>query len=113
MAQSRTQSSHKPAHKAHADALRLTRKDGVYYYRRRLPRHLGTEVSVSLGTRNFREAEHLAQALDLIYSRRVTTVSDLSGENSASWRGLPPIFRAATVPVSRCRRAPLHDVPTH
>ncbi len=52
MAESLTKSSPK----AHADATRLTRKDGTYYYRRRLPVPDKTDIAISLGTRNFREA---------------------------------------------------------
>jgi hypothetical protein len=78
MAQRLTQSSPKASPRTHADATRLTRKDGVYYYRRRLPGPDRTDVAVSLGTRNFREAEHLAEGLDLLYSRTVKTVSDPS-----------------------------------
>ena len=63
------------SHKGRPGCSHLTRKEGVYYYRRRLPDHLGTDVAVSLGTRNFREAEHLAEALDLIYRRSVKTAS--------------------------------------
>jgi hypothetical protein len=42
----------------------ITRKRGVYYYRRRLPRHPTREVTLSLRTRCFREAQWLAAALD-------------------------------------------------
>jgi hypothetical protein len=35
----------------------ITRKRGVYYYRRRLPQHLGGEVSLSLRTKSFRREE--------------------------------------------------------
>lgn len=37
--------------------------DGSYHYRRRLPGQLG-EISISLGTRHFREAEHRATLID-------------------------------------------------
>lgn len=80
MAKRLTQTSHKPSHKGHADASRLTRKDGVYYYRRRLPDHLGTDLALSLGTRQFREAEHLAEVLNSAFSLAVqsaTTATDL------------------------------------
>ena len=41
----------------------MTRKRGVYYFRRRLPHpHFG-EVTLSLGTRRYREAEYLAAAV--------------------------------------------------
>lgn len=42
----------------------ITRKRGVYYYRRRLPIGVGGEIAFSLQTRVFREAEWLAQRLD-------------------------------------------------
>jgi integrase len=63
------------SHTKRAAASHLTRKDGIYYYRRRLPDHLGTDVALSLGTRNFREAEHLAEAIDLTYRRAVNSVT--------------------------------------
>ena len=42
----------------------ITRKRGVYYYRRRLPRHPTRELTLSLRTRSFREAQWLAALLD-------------------------------------------------
>jgi hypothetical protein len=42
----------------------ITRKRGVYYYRRRLPQHPSRELALSLRTRCFREAEWLAAKLD-------------------------------------------------
>lgn len=59
-----THASHIVSHKGRLGASHLTRKDGIYYYRRRLPEHLGTDVALSLGTRRFREAEHLAEHPD-------------------------------------------------
>jgi integrase len=53
----------------------VTKKDGVFYYRRRLPDHLGTDVALSLGTRSFREAEHLAEQLDTVFERVTPSVS--------------------------------------
>jgi hypothetical protein len=50
-----TQPSHIASHKGRPGCSHLTKKEGVYYYRRRLPDHLGTDVALSLGTRNFRE----------------------------------------------------------
>lgn len=41
-----------------ASPSRLTRKRGVFYWRRRLPN--GREVAISLTTRGYREAEHRA-----------------------------------------------------
>jgi site-specific recombinase XerD len=42
----------------------ITLKRGVYHYRRRLPRHPTREVTLSLRTRSFREAQWLAAILD-------------------------------------------------
>lgn len=42
----------------------ITQKRGIYHYRRRLPGHARGEVLVSLRTRNYREAEHLAALMD-------------------------------------------------
>jgi hypothetical protein len=70
-----TQRSHKCSRGTSSVASRLTRKRGVYYYRRRLPSRLGTDVALSLGTRKYREAEHLAEALDAVFRRAVNTVA--------------------------------------
>jgi hypothetical protein len=67
MAKSLTQGSPKHSRKQHADASHLSRKGGVYYYRRLLPPRLGTDVPLSLGTRNYREAEHPAAALNISF----------------------------------------------
>jgi uncharacterized protein DUF6538 len=42
----------------------ITRKRGVYYYRRRLPGATKSEIALSLRTRMFREAQWLAAQLD-------------------------------------------------
>jgi len=58
---------HKTHHKAvrtHRDATRLTRRAGIYYYRRRGPLGRPSEIALSLRTRNYREAEWLAESLD-------------------------------------------------
>lgn len=47
----------------------ITRKRGVYYYRRRLPAPGLGEVAVSLQTRHFRCAEYLAGLLDPVFAR--------------------------------------------
>lgn len=49
----------------------ITRKDGVFYYRRRLPQRLG-EVAVSLRTRLYREAEFLAGVVDSSFEAALT-----------------------------------------
>ncbi len=48
----------------HRDALRLIRRAGVYHYRRRDPFGRSGEITISLGTRLFRRAEWLAEALE-------------------------------------------------
>ncbi len=53
------QESHKGSH--------ISRKSGVYRYRRRLPVEGGREVTVSLRTRNYREAEHRAELIDGVF----------------------------------------------
>jgi hypothetical protein len=63
------QSSRKRSRKTHIDATHLTRKRGVYYYRRLVPEHLGSEVALSLGTRSYREAEHFVERLDAAFDR--------------------------------------------
>jgi hypothetical protein len=83
MAKSLTQGSPKHSRKQHADASPLSRKDGVYYYRRLLPPRLGTDVALSLGTRNYREAEHLAAALDISFRHAVQTAKSTDDLRSA------------------------------
>jgi hypothetical protein len=45
----------------------MTRKRGVYFVRRRLPRPFLGEVAVSLSTRHFRTAEYLAETLSAAF----------------------------------------------
>lgn len=52
----------------------ITKKRGVFHYRRRLSHGLSGEVTLSLRTRCFREAEWLARALDHHFSEAVVTV---------------------------------------
>jgi hypothetical protein len=52
----------------------ITRKRGVYYYRRRLPRHPSREVTLSLRTRSFREAQWLAGTLDREFRKVMSSV---------------------------------------
>lgn len=70
-----TRPSHKLSHSRLSAASHVTKKDGVFYYRRRLPDRLGTEVAISLSTRSFREAEHLAEQLDTVFERVTPSVS--------------------------------------
>lgn len=61
--------------RSHKDAKALSRKRGVYYFRRQLPEPFNGEIAVSLSTRNYREAEHLAEQLNALFDRAVPTVS--------------------------------------
>ena len=54
----------------------ITRKRGVYYYRRRLPRDTKAEVTVSLRTRHFRQAQWLAAKLDRAFREVIASVSE-------------------------------------
>ena len=54
----------------------ITRKRGVYYYRRRLPFRLSGELTLSLRTSVYREAEWLAQQLDQEFRRTVERVNE-------------------------------------
>jgi hypothetical protein len=47
----------------------ITKKRGVYYYRRRIPNSPDSEVALSLQTRLFRVAEYLATRLDQEFRR--------------------------------------------
>jgi len=59
----------------------ITRKRGIYHYRRRLPAHPTRELTLSLRTRCFREAEWLAAKLDEVFT---TIMSSLKkGEQPA------------------------------
>jgi uncharacterized protein DUF6538 len=46
----------------------IARKRGIYYYRRRLPFPYKGELTLSLRTTSYREAEHLAKVLDSEFS---------------------------------------------
>ena len=46
----------------------ITRKRGVYHYRRCLPRPHRGELTLSLATRRYREAEHRAKIGDQAFS---------------------------------------------
>ena len=49
----------------------ITKKRGVYYYRRRIPKSPNREVVLSLRTRVFRVAECLANGLDQEFRRLI------------------------------------------
>lgn len=54
----------------------ITRKRSVYYYRRRLPSRWPGEVTLSLRTASFREAEWLAERLDHAFEAVVGNMGD-------------------------------------
>ena len=71
----------------HCSGFHLTRKRNVYYWRRRLPGWpRGAEVAVSLGTRRFREAEHLAALADEAFGKAFMTKTE-----GAKWDALRAI----------------------
>jgi hypothetical protein len=53
----------------------ITKKRGVYYYRRRIPKTPDSEVTLSLHTRIFRVAECLATGLDQEFRRLTQNVT--------------------------------------
>ena len=61
--------------RSHKDAKGISRKRGIYYFRRQLPDPLEGEIAISLWTRKYREAEYLAEALNALFSHTVRTVS--------------------------------------
>lgn len=69
------QCSHIGLRPGRVEVAHLTRRRGIYCWRRRLPARLGGEVSLSLGTRGFRMAEYLAAMLDGEFVRVVATVT--------------------------------------
>ncbi|MGH6879767.1 DUF6538 domain-containing protein [Hypericibacter sp.] len=80
------QRSHKCSHicshnSIESDGSHVTKKRGVFYYRRRLPSPPGGEVAVSLGTTNYREAEHLATMLDEAFNELMQPMTELVPEN--------------------------------
>ena len=72
MPQKVPQGSHKCSH--------ITRKRGIFCYRRRLPGVADGELCISLRTRRFREAEHRAAIMDGVFNealcRAKTNVTD-------------------------------------
>ena len=54
----------------------ITKKRGVFYYRRRLPKPMTGELALSLRTRTFRRAEWLALNLDVVFARVCPSMSD-------------------------------------
>ena len=56
----------------------ITRKRGVYYYRRRLPKPFFGEIAVSLRTKAFLEAAWLSQRLDSAFERALQGMTETS-----------------------------------
>src|SRR5579872_2074028 len=72
-----TQRSHRE--RSHTGS-HITKKRGIYYYRRRLPSPDSRQIAVSLGTTNYREAEHRAKLLDDAFEAArdaMTTATDV------------------------------------
>ena len=59
----------------------ITKKEGVYYYRRRLPKPHVSEIAISLRTRRFRLAEalgdDLSSAFDSFFTENTMTAFDV------------------------------------
>lgn len=60
----------------------ITRKRGIYYYRRRLPKPLSGEIAVSLRTKTFLEADWLSQCLDRAFDRALRRMTESSNKRS-------------------------------
>ena len=58
----------------------ITRKRGIYYYRRRLPKPLCGEIAVSLRTKIFLEADWLSQCLDRAFERALQRMTESSNQ---------------------------------
>ncbi len=56
----------------------ITRKRGVYQYRRRLPAPFRGELSLTLATRRYREAEHRAALIDRAFGMAWSTARKMS-----------------------------------
>ncbi|QEX18037.1 integrase [Hypericibacter terrae] len=70
------QCSHSGSHdNGDGEGSHVTKKRGVYYYRRRLPSPHGGEIALSLGTTNYREAEHQAAILDKAFNELMQTMT--------------------------------------
>jgi hypothetical protein len=65
----------------------ITRKRGIYYYRRRLPKPLCGEIAVSLRTKIFLEADWLSQCLDRAFERALQLMTE-SGNQLADIAGI-------------------------
>jgi hypothetical protein len=68
----------------------ITRKRGIFHYRRRLPGEAWREVTVSLRTRHFREAEHRAELVDRVFDDALARARMAVSEGAVD---LNPILR--------------------
>jgi len=84
------QRSHKRSH----NCSHIASKRGVLYYRRRLPRPLVGEVAVSLRTRSFHLARHLASLLDPAFDRLLLTPVPMDQLQEALSRELGQLVEA-------------------
>jgi hypothetical protein len=71
--------------RSHA-AGHLTRKRGVYYFRRRVPKAWHLEITICLRTRDFRRAEHLAERIDSAFIIAMEKALHLSEASVAALR---------------------------
>ncbi len=91
----------------------ITRKRGIYCYRRRLPLPVAGEVLVSLRTRRYREAEHRAGLLDVGFEEALRLAMNEAEKTGAA---LAPILRQFLKNVlqqdleDRLERPPGHPV---
>ena len=68
----------------------ITRKRGIYQYRRRLPGRVRGEVTLSLATRHYREAEHRAALVDEVFRDAWEQALSVAGAKETD---LGPILR--------------------
>jgi hypothetical protein len=72
----------------------ITRKRGIFHYRRRLPGEAWREVTISLCTRHFREAEHRAGLVDRAFHDALARARQAVSEAPATEApDLGPILR--------------------
>lgn len=79
--------------RAYPHPVHITRRRGVFHYRRRLPAPLVGELLLSLRTRSYRRAEWLAERLDRRFERECRGV--MSDHGDAIRRAMRAEFQAA------------------
>ena len=60
----------------------ITRKWGIYYYRRRLPKPFCGEITVSLRTKIFLEADWLSRSLNGAFERALQRMTETSNQRA-------------------------------